>query len=179
MKLLTIDTSSLIEWLNGQGEVDQIMKWHEQGLVEVRVSSRVANDVRKIHEKQHQALAQKLSAHGIQILPSAANPGIAPGNGSDVAEGQSVRSDTDLQRFEEFIGTTPAPLPRPHAGRQLRNKIEDYSPLRDHFATKRDIFITSATRGYFTQTHRWNYKARLGIVIQSPREFVDAFRQTL
>lgn len=183
MKLLTIDTSSLLAWLTGKGvgaDVDQIMKWHDQRLVEVQVSTRVANvDAEKMHEHQRLALEQKLSAHGIQITTSSVRSDNSTRNGPDVLAGPIAHSDTEFQRFEKVVGNEPHSLPRQRAGRKLRNKIEDYAPLRDHYATKRDVFITNETRDFFNQMHRWNYKAQLGLVIQSPREFVDAFRQTL
>lgn len=178
--LATIDTAPLLDLVDRKGSfvyVEQIVEWHRVGHIELFASSRLLNpDTWKMNPKQKADLRRLLAEHGITIASSSFRLGISPLGGSDVLGGtEGGRSPEEMKRFEKIVGPDPASLPPDSVGRGMQRKIGDYDALPDHFASKRDVFVTLDKHDYFHTNRRPRYERELGLMIRSPQELVHCY----
>ena len=87
--------------------------------------------------------------------------------------GFTTRNPEEMANFSKIVGKDPTNLPKSSIGNRLSNKIGDYDALRDHYADKREVFITLDTKDYLHITKRAIYFECLGLKIMSPSEFLE------
>jgi hypothetical protein len=84
------------------------------------------------------------------------------------------RTVEEIALFRQLI-KEPTTLNKSQVGNRLANKIADYDTLFNHFEKGRDVLITLDKKDLFTPDKRRLYKEKLGIIILSPRDFVECF----
>lgn len=172
---VTVDTSVLLDILDhgSNSSFHKLLQWHDSGKIEIAVSNRVIDpDTWRMGEKQQSELNKLLERHGINICSAPFRWNISKLGGRDVLSGpQSNRSPEDVVKFRKIVGPDPA-VGTP--SRKLSNRIGDYDALQQHFMKKRDVFLTLDRRGYFAKQMRETYVRELGLIVQSPEEFIAA-----
>jgi hypothetical protein len=179
MVRVTIDTGPWLDLLDRRGcvaEMEQILSWYKSGTVRVFASSRVFDpDTDAMYSHQRSALRSLLDDHAIEIAGAPFRLGVSRLGGPDPLGGQpTARSPEDLKRFTEVVGPDPSTLPASAVGKAFGRKVGDYDALHAHFATGNDVFVTLDTKDYLHTSRRGKYAAQLGLIVQSPAEFVAA-----
>ena len=202
MKLeVTLDTGVLLDLLDEKGSfhfVKQMIKWHQEGYIELLASSRVFDHDttgqkilkrrgskfqtgKKMSPERQDRFQQLVRDHGITIVHSPWRSRISHLNGRDVLDGLTIkRSPEEMDHFYNIVASDgdPADLHPSKVGNRLENKIGDFDALRNHFAFKRDVFVTLDRSDYLDTEKRDQYEKELGLTIQSPEEFVRSYSQT-
>lgn len=173
---ITLDTCVLLDILD-HGPASPyfgILEWHAAGKIEVTVSNRVFDpDTWKMSEAQQEQLGKLLADHKIDIGAAPFRLDISRLGGGDVLRGPyTKRSPDEVMRFRQIVGMGPSAVP---PSKKLRNEIGDYDALDCHFMEARDVFVTLDKRGYFAKAKRQTYERELGLIIQSPEEFIASF----
>jgi hypothetical protein len=175
---LTVDTGLLIQLIDnklGADDVRKIFDLHEKGAVQLYVSNRIfEHDTTKMSEPQL-AQIKDLIQHAKVIVDGAVfRSGFSLLSGGDLLSGGvSHRSQKELEKFGKLVGKDP--VGEYLASSTISNKLGDYDALRDHFTSGRNIFLTADEKHYFATAQRQKYRKELGLIIQSPAEFLDEF----
>jgi hypothetical protein len=170
---VTVDTCVLLDILDkGSGSrFCKLIEWHDSGRIEVAVSNRVrGSDTRKMQEKQRDELGCLLRDHSIKICPAPFRLGFSTLGGGDALGGpKSSRSPEEVAKFRKIVGLGPTFGP---ASKKVSNEVGDYDALQGDFIAKRHVFLTLDRRGYFAAQRREIYIRELGLIVQSPEEFI-------
>lgn len=174
---VTLDTSAVIDVLDSKGSchaVRQILECHRQGRIRLYFSSRVLHpDTQQMSQDKQTSLQRLMEQYGIDIASSSFRLSVSTLNGPDVLDApSSKRTSDEMNHFKTIVGDDPTQLAKSSAGNRIMQKIGDYDALRDHYAYKRDYFITLDTHDYFHIIKRPVYEKVLGLKIISPEEFV-------
>ena len=161
--------------------VKKIIDLHEQGMVDVKVTTRVEFDQRNCGNKENKEallnLAQKLG-----IIPSVFRYGgfSRYGSISNHSSGDGYGSITSLEMekklkkimfgvksFDAFTKETTK-----------YRKIADVDHLLAHIIEKRDYFVTSDEKDFIKNGKREKLKSEFGVEIMTPEEFVKMYEDT-
>lgn len=175
MKKLTLDTGVLIQIIDdkpGAKEAKKLLEWHRDSEVEIYVSNRVfEHDTSKMRVAQVEKLRDLLEEFYINIQGASFRLNFSLLSGGDLLDGGLCqRTWEEMARFTVLVGMDPAEEYR--ASKTLSNKLGDYDSLLDHFASRRDVFITLDGKHYLDVNRRQRYAEQLGLIIQSPTEFL-------
>jgi hypothetical protein len=172
---VTLDTSVLLDILDHgpNSRFCKIMEQHDLGTIDVAISNRVNDpDTWKMRPGQREALRRLIADHKVTVCSAPFRLDISKLGGRDVLQGAGrKRSPGEVENFKRLVGNGPDTDSR---SKKLKNQIGDYDALECHFLANRDVFVTLDKRGYFSQERRDRYKRELGLIIQSPEEFVAA-----
>lgn len=176
MKHVTVDTAVLITLIDdkpGASVVRELLKRHKDGKINLFVSNRVfEHDTRKMRVAQVEKLRALLSDHNVEIESSGFRTDFSLLSGGDVLSGgSSERTSEEMFSFTKLVGKDP--IEEYPASKTISRKLGDYDSLRDHFATKKDVFLTLDTKHYLATELRQKYQKDLGLVILSPAEFLE------
>lgn len=175
MKIVTLDTGILINLIDGNPgaiEVRELLKWHKDRKIKLFVSNRVfEHDTSKMRTVQVDELRALLNEHAVEIEGASFRVDFSLLSGGDLLSGgPSGRTIDEMSSFTRLVGINPnEEYP---TSETISNKFGDYDSLRDHFATKKDAFLTLDKRHYLAAQRRQKYEKELGLVILSPAEFL-------
>ncbi|HJH27706.1 MAG TPA: hypothetical protein C5S37_13310 [Methanophagales archaeon] len=181
-KEVTLDTSSLINWRDQKRDylaVKEIIDLHEQGVIDVKVTTRLAFDQRNFpNEKEKEKLVNFSKKVG--IIPSFFRYGTKEikistyGSISNHSSGdgygsiESVEMEKKLTKimfgvesFDVFTKETTK-----------YRKIADVDHLLAHIIEKRDYFVTSDEKDFIKNGKREKLKSEFGVEIMTPEDFV-------
>ena len=175
MKTATLDTGVLILALDdkpGANDTWVLLQWHRDGRLELHVSNRVfEHDTRRMDSAQVDALRALLGEFDVAIKGAAFRSDFSLLSGGDfLSGGPSVRTSEEMARFTKLVGKDPAE--EYASSKSLSNKLGDYDALKEHFASGRNVFITTDKKHYLDVNRRPRYAEQLGLVILTPAEFV-------
>jgi hypothetical protein len=183
-KKVTLDTNCLIDLQEEDGDikedrdnkerydaVKEIIDLHEQGVIDVKVTTRVEFDQRNYrNEERKENLLNFVQEMG--IIPSVFRydiskyGSISDHSGDGYGSIESVRMEQRLKEimfsgieFDEFNDRT-------------KNRIADVDHLLAHIKKERDFFITSNTKDFIKNRKREQLKSEFGVEILTPEEFV-------
>lgn len=181
MKTLTIDTSPWLDLLDSKqtaSDIEPILVWHKVGLVEVYACTRLFNpDTLKMTSHSQQELRDLLNHWKVPLSGGSFRFNISRLNGPDkIGPHLGVRSVEEWKRFQQVLGPGPTELSVSSVGNRLYNKIGDYDALRSHYASGRNVFVTTDTHDYLNIRYREKYRYALALVLMSPAEFVLDFQ---
>lgn len=92
-------------------------------------------------------------------------------DGGDHLDGElSIRTPQEMGKFNKLVGKDP--IEEFQGNKTLLNKLGDYDSLKDHYASGRDVFVTLDTKHYLAVNMRDKYARELGLVVQSPEDFL-------
>jgi hypothetical protein len=176
-KKVTLDTGALICVIDkkpGWEDVEKIMSWHSEGKIQLFVSNRIFEpDTKGMHEDQVAGLEQLLHKYKVKRWGSVYRTGFSSLSGADLLSGAAIRRSIDeMNQFRMIVGPDPTSLRKEQVGSKLSNMIGDYDSLIDHYADRRDVFVTLDTKHYLHKNKREAYQVKLELLIQSPTEFV-------
>jgi hypothetical protein len=180
---VTIDTNAWIQWRAKKGcypQIEQILRWQQEGKVQIYVSNRLRDpDTWDMYADQRDEILNALAKMGVQTIRSTFRLGISKLGGRDVLSGGATdRTSEEFEKFRKLVGPEPTTLKAEQVGSRMSNKIADFDALRDHFGAKFDVFLTLDKREYLDIKKRGDYFKELGLLIQSPEEFVNAWAST-
>ena len=175
---VTLDTGLMLSLLDRTREataVEKILQWHLEGKVRAYVSNRIFDpDTCDMRDEQRKEMRMIIEKYDIEIIGSGFRLGFSRLDGLDkLSGGFTTRSPEEMANFSKIVGKDPTNLPKSSIGNRLPNKIGDYDALRDHYADKREVFITLDTKDYLHITKRAIYFECLGLKIMSPSEFLE------
>ena len=178
---VTVDTGPWLDVVDELGDqyeyILKILEWHKQESIELFATSRILQDTAKKGTPRYRQLRTILNdINNITISPCYDRWNFSTWNGPDVVLGSVTvhRTVEEIALFRQLI-KDPTTLNKSQVGNRLSNKIGDYDTLFNHFEKGRDVFITLDKRDIFAPDKRRLYKDRLGIIILSPRDFVECF----
>jgi len=176
MKKVTMDTGVLINILDakpGAQDVQELLRWHKEGKIEIYVSNRVfEHDTRKMLQAQVQELQTLLKEYNISIEGAPFRLNFSLLSSRDLLSGgPSIRTPEEMKKFINLVGKDPSG--QFASSKTLSNKLGDYDSLKDHFASGRDVFLTLDKKHYLDVHKRKRYEEQLGLVILSPTEFLE------
>jgi hypothetical protein len=181
-KEVTLDTSSLINWRDQKRDylaVKEIIDLHEQGVIDVKVTTRLAFDQRNfLNEKEKEKLVNFSKKVG--IIPSFFRYGTKEikistygsisnhNSGDGYGSIESVEMEKKLKKimfgvesFDAFTKETTK-----------YKKIADVDHLLAHIIEKRDYFVTSDEKDFIKNGKREKLKSEFGVEIMTPEDFV-------
>ncbi|MGP8281386.1 MAG: hypothetical protein ACLQT6_01575 [Desulfomonilaceae bacterium] len=178
---VTVDTGPWLDLIDERGDeyeyILKMLEWHKQGFIELFATSRILQDTAKKGSPRYNQLRTILDdVNNITISPCYDRWNYSMWNGPDVVLGSvtDYRTVEEIALFRQLI-SEPTTLNKSQVGNRLSNKIGDYNTLFNHFEKGRDVLITLDKRDLFAPDKRLLYKERLGIVILSPRDFVECY----
>ena len=171
MKKLTFDTNIWIDLRDkriGHEDISRILKWHDQGKVQIFTSNRFYEpDSSQMQQESLKSIEDIFEKHKIEIVPSTLRSGVSALSGRDVLGGGSTnRSREEIILFRQIAGGEPS-----------NKNLADFDFLLGHFSDGRDYFITNDERRVFSHDKRARYLDELGLKVVSPKEFVDVFNR--
>lgn len=172
---LTLDTCVLIVLLDnkpGSEDVQKLLNLHNKQKIKLYISNRVfEHDTRKMHDEQKSKLYNILEENKIEIMGNKFRLSFSELSGKDLASGcKSVRTMEQMNHFAKLVGRDP--IIQYLSSRTISNKLGDHDSLEEHFASGRDVFVTYDNKHYFDMHNRKQYAEELGLIIQTPAEFL-------
>lgn len=163
---VTLDTNALIDYIDDNDRAHwtkQLLRWHDDGLIELGLSYRTLDsDTRRMDKDQQEEMSRVVSDRDLEVLDSNFRFGVT-GLG-----GRNLLGDPTPADFREVVGEDPS-------DREDDEPLDfvDHDILRDHYREKRDVLLTwDASPKYFDERMRKRYEEELGLVVRTPKQFV-------
>ena len=173
---LTLDTCVLIVLLDnkpGSEDVQKLLNLHNKQKIKLYISNRVfEHDTTDMSDEQKCKLHNILKQNKIEITGNKFRLCFSELSGGDLASGcNSVRTAAQMKHFAKLVGRDPI-IQYSFSCPTISNKFGDHDSLEEHFASGRDVFVTYDKKHYFAINRRKQYAEELGLIIQTPAEFL-------
>jgi len=179
---ITLDTSCLIdlqrqdtrEDIRKRAEaVKKIIDWHQNGLIDVKVTTRVEFDQRNY--KNYENKTDLLDfANNVGVIRSVFRYGISKYGGlSNHVPGDGYGSLKTVEMEKRWKEIMFGGIRFDEFNEKTKERIADIDHLLAHILAKRDYFITSDERHFIN--NREKLKAEFGVEIMKPEEFVKMY----
>ncbi len=195
-KKVTLDTNCLIDLQEDDGDikedrdnkerydaVKEIIDLHEQGVIDVKVTTRVEFDQRNSgNEKKKEKIVNFSKKVG--IIPSVfryggkeikiSTYGSISNHGSGDGYGSIKSVEMEKKLMEIMLGVKSFDAFTKETTRY--RKIADVDQLLAHIIKKRDYFVTSDEKDFIKNGKREKLKSEFGVEIMTPVEFVKMWK---